>query len=185
MLKDSDDNLQTAGVVGFTTVNDQSLSSSTETMDRNKFLMKSNIFTNNFAGMTQSIVYLANIRRLFIEGDTYQHNSGTYKEALDTYGTITTPGEYNFNSSQAPGAWKLSGYYSDADDNTTVASSFNGINALREQWYPYSILRIGGSLYTSITNVTFDDNYFAEFDTNLVSNDYRSLAVLFEFKQNC
>ena len=38
-----------------------------------------------------------NIRRVFIEGDTYQHNSGTYKEALDTYGTITTSGEYGTN----------------------------------------------------------------------------------------
>ena len=173
-------NLQTDGIVSFTTVNDHVLPSSAITMDKNKFLMKSNTFTNNFAGMTQSIVYLANIRRLFIEGDTYQHNSGIYKEALDTYGTITTPGEYDISNGRTPGAWKFSGYYSHASDNTTIEENYFGDNSVREPWYPYSVLRIGGSLYTSISSVTFDNNYFAEFNTNSVSNDYRSLAILFE-----
>ena len=171
-------NLQTAGVVSFSTVNNHSLSSSSEIIDKNKFMMKSNTFINNFAGMAQSIVYLVNIRRVFIEGDVYQHNSGTYKEALDTYGTITTSGEFGTNYFQTPGAWKLSAYYSDAEDNTTIGSNYD--NAFRERFYPLSILRIKGSLYISITNATFDNNYFAEFDTNSVTNDYRSLAILFE-----
>ena len=125
-------------------------------------------------------MYLANIRRVFIEGDTYQYNSGLYKEALDTYGTIITSGEYDTNYDRAPGAWKFSGYYSDADDNATIESSYFGDNTAREQWYSYGILRIGGSLYASITNTTFDNNYFVEFETDSVINDYRSLAILFE-----
>ena len=52
MSKDVQNNLQTAGVVSFTTVNNHSMSSSSETMDKNKFMMKSNTFFNNFAGMT-------------------------------------------------------------------------------------------------------------------------------------
>ena len=173
-------NFQKEGILSFTTVSNHKLSSSSITMDRNKFLMKSNTFTNNFAGMTQSIVHLNNIRRLFIEGDIYQHNSGIYKEALDTYGTIFTNGEYDQYSYNAPGAWKFSGYYSYEDGNATIQSNYNGDNKVREQWYPGGILKIVGSLYTSIDSVTFDDNYFAELNTNLPTNDYRSLAIIFE-----
>ena len=43
----------------------------------------------------RAIVGITNIRKLYIDSDLYINNGGTFKEAMDKYGSITSTGDWS------------------------------------------------------------------------------------------
>ena len=170
------DNLSKQGIVSFSTVNTITLPSSTLTMDSNKILMQSNTFNQNFICAGASIVLLQNLRRLFIDSDTYINNSGQYLEALNYYGSITSTGTFT-DVSQPPGALSLSAYYEDSNSSTSLQSIVT-MNSL-ENYYPIAPLIINGALYISAYGLTFDNNAMQELNPTYVKTTYPSNAITF------
>ena len=176
MSSTSSNNLSKQGIVSFSTVNTITLPSSTLTMDSNKFLMQSNTFNQNFICAATSIVLLQNLRRLFIDSDTYINNSGQYLEALNYYGSITSTGTFT-DVSQPPGAASLSAYYENSSSSTSLQSIVTS-NSL-ENYYPIAPLIINGAFYISASGLTFDNNAMQELDLSKVGSTYPSNAITF------
>ena len=173
MSKTESDNLSINGIISFATEKLVIFPNSNILIDSNKFMMTNNIFDQNFAGMKSNIVELINIRRLFIDSDTYTANSGIFKEALDKYGSITSCGNI-FGTSDNPGAWAFS-FYGSAVNNRNLSVIFSPTTI--QIFYPVAPLVIDGSLYISTTGLTFKNNAMQELKTSLVTSFYPSAAI--------
>ena len=174
MSSSSSSNLSKQGIILFSTVNTVTLPSSSITMDTNKFLMQSNTFNQNFICASASIVFLQNIRKLFVDSDTYIKNSGQYLESLNYYGSITSTGDVS-NTNQLPGAYSLFAYYGNSISTSTLQSLISS-NSL-ETYYPFAPLIVDGAFYVSITGWTFDNNAIQELDPSSVSTTFPSNAI--------
>ena len=165
-------NIQKSGIVAFTTVNNVVFTTSSITVDKNKFELKSNTYTENFAGLTSTIVSLTGIRRVHIVSETYQHNTGIYKEALSAYGTISSSG--TVTGSNYPGAWFFKAYF-ESGQSTSLNTHISDAN--QQNYYPDGVLEIHAAFYISISGTTFDNNKFFEQELDDVTNYYRSNAI--------
>ena len=168
----SSNNLQKSGIVGFTAENNMTFSTSKVVVDRNKFELKSNTYSENFAGHTSTIVSLTGIRRVHIVSETYQHNTGIYAEALTAYGTITSSGTVSV--SNYPGAWFFKAYF-EKGESTSLSTHI--ANANQQNYYPNGVLEINAAFYISISGSTFDNNKFFEQKISEVKSYYRSSAI--------
>ena len=75
----------------------------TITMDLNMFMLMNNTYHKNFIPGSEGLLNLYKIMRLHIQDETYSSNTGTFKEALNLYGSI----------------------YSDTTDNTRNSGALN------------------------------------------------------------
>jgi hypothetical protein len=142
-------------------------------MDKNKLMLKSNSYNENFSGQNAPVVQLRGIRKVYIDDDTYTGNAGQFKEALDKYGTISTSGDTS-DTSAMPGAIPFSSYYVDSDVESSL--EFNVANVDLQKYYPGEPLEIDTSFYISLTGVTFDNNYKQELHSSIVTTVYPSEA---------
>ena len=93
-------------------------------------------------------MFLQNIRKLFVDSDTYIKNSGQYLESLNYYGSITSTGDVS-NTNQLPGAYSLFAYYGNSTSTSTLKSIIS--SNLLETYYPFAPLIVDGAFYISIT----------------------------------
>ena len=121
-------------------------------MDMNKFLLTDNLYENNFSGMNSGIVYLHNIRRVNMVGETFNKNSGHYQEALETYGTIDPKTNDDIVSR---GAIPFSEYYNNKSES--YIANISGNEGLLQ--YPGSPIVFDGVVDILLNNLTFDNNF--------------------------
>jgi hypothetical protein len=76
-------------IINFSTVNTTTLNEGETDIDTNKFQLSSNIFTENFIPNYYGLLNFYNIRKLSMTNDTYTLNTGIYKEAMISYGSIS------------------------------------------------------------------------------------------------
>lgn len=174
MSSSSSENLSKAGIVTFSTENIVSLPSSGESIDQNKFLLKGNMYDENFAGAQAGIVEVVNVRRLHIQSDSFVNNYGLFKEAMDKYGTITTTGDKLVDGS-LPGAWRLSAFFGETGQGKTLQEIVS--TASLQNHYPVAPLVIDGSLYAHVDGVTFDNNAMQELTQSQVISFYPAGAI--------
>ena len=170
------ENLSKAGILAFTTETLVTMPSSLVSMDKNKFHLKSNTYTENYAGQKTSIVDLRGIRRVYITSDTYKDNGGQYLEVLTKYGTITSVG-YNEAEGSDPGTWKLGAYYISSGDPNTITLRRGTVAGQSENFYPLGPLNIENSFFVDTTGLTFDNNAMQELKIAQISILFASGAI--------
>ena len=151
----------------------RTLPSSSVTMDTNKFLMSQNTFNENYAGRAMPITDIKSMSKVYIDGDTYTNNGGTYREALTKYGSISSG--VNVNGSYS--IFSLEQFFSTSASVTTVMSEAGGESSL-QNYYPIGPLSIDSVFYISIANVNFDNNAFPEIKSSLQTFTYSSPGIL-------
>ena len=152
----SSQNIQKTSVISFSTVNNCTFENTT-TIDLNKFMMMNNVFESNYAGHNTGLVYIHNIRAVYMQNEEYKYNSGHFLEALSTYGTIASAN--SLSSGSTIGGVSFAEYF--------LTSS--GINSLdpnaRNAYYSGPPITIDGALLVSIDNMQFTNNFKQEYDS--------------------
>jgi hypothetical protein len=151
-------NTQKTTVISFSTVNAVSMNDGTLSVDKNKFLLTSNTYTENYPGYLNAIVHVIGVRALEMNSETYQDNIAQFKEALTTYGTIQTTIEFGA-AKDITGAINFNLYF----------LSGSGISQLADtnKFYYYSSapIVIDGALKITLSSMTFSNNYKTELDS--------------------
>ena len=148
---DIDDNITSFSTVVNVTLNDGEV-----TIDRNKFMMTNNIFTQNYAPNYLGIVNI-DVYKISIDNDTYSKNTFQYKEAINKYGAILVGEDASDGFS---GAYDFREYYS-ANGDVYLSKETKG-----NYMYPGPPLLIRSSAFIDVGTITFDNNYFAETATS-------------------
>ena len=168
------ENLCISGITSFTTVASTALTNSGNSIDSNKFLLKSNTYTENFSGQGSGLIYIRGVRRLHMESETFTSNSAQYKEALDKYGSITSSGSVSV--SNYPGAWSIYAYFGVAGTGTTIEQEI-ATESQRQNYYPIAPLTIDGGISITLTSLTFDNNALIELLPSLYTTTYPSETI--------
>ena len=149
-------------IINFTTSN--------TSIDLNKFKLKNNVYSKNYAGQNSGIVLLSNINRVVISNETYTNNRGQFYEILrDISGIIS-----NDISISGTGAVRFNQYYLNNDGISNLNNDLQGL------MHPGSPLVIISSIITNIEDMEFDNNFKQE--TQHFTNDLsieQSQAITF------
>jgi hypothetical protein len=137
--------LAKSGVIGFNIENNATMPGSLISVDKNKFMMKGNLYEENFAGHQSSIVTLHGLWKIHMSGEVYKNNVGAYREALHYYGTLT---------SNETSVYSLKEIYSGT-------------------FYTFqSVVDISSTFYLHADNLTFENNAVHEITINDVSDEF-------------
>lgn len=144
------------------------------TMDLNLYLLKDNLWDHNFMPNRYGLVNILNVYKISMENETYSNNGFLFKEALNTYGTISSLAE---DSSVEAGAFSFADFYLQYEGITLLSAT--------EQYgeYPGPPIYIQSSFYISITSISFSNNYFAEMNvpsyTSLTTVQASAIAFVY------
>ena len=136
----------------------------------NKFELKNNVYTKNYAGQNSGIVLLSNINRVVISNETYTNNRGQFFEILRDISGILS----NDISISGTGAVRFNQYYLNNDGISNLNNDLQGL------MHPGSPLVIISSIITNIEDMEFDNNFKQE--TQHFTNDLsieQSQAITF------
>ena len=105
------------------------------------------------------IVYILNIRAVYMENEIYRNNNGHFREALTQYGTIASLYTSVADEKTIPGALDFKEYFL-ANSELSQANA-----AMKSNFYPGPPIIIDGSLLVDINTIEFNNNYKQELST--------------------
>jgi hypothetical protein len=159
-------------------VNTVSIVEMSETLntDTGRFILQNNVYNQNFAGQANAIVSLYSIRNLYMNNESFTNNEWNYKEALLYYGGFTSD---EATSATAVGAFSIGSYF------YTTASALDGMYRLDklENYHPSAVLYLSSINYIHMVSVTFDNNAFAETQSEYQLTIGWTSGILFDYCQ--